>query len=715
MLAPVGGGTAVTQRVSVLRRQHEAEVGQDLSRRRFVIAVGIALLLTGIVYVLVLWGPWEALNPLRKTAFEDNFYDLQARAIFHGHLYLRNGAIGIEAFVHDGRQYTYFGLFPSLLRMPVLIFTSQLDGKLTPSSMLLAWLVTGVVGSLLLWRVRLLVRGRTVMGRAEAASFGVLVATIMAGTVLIYLAATPYVFDEDLAWSVALTVAATFALLGVVESPSWRRVVGAGALILAANLDRVTTGVACVLGAVLIALWFRFRRNGAEEDRRWLWPLLAAGLVPLAAGFAVNWAKFGVPFGLPVTHQVWTSVNAYRRQFLAANGFSEVGPQFIPSNLLAYFRPDGLRLTAVFPFITLPAAPAHAVSGVLFDRRYRTASMPASMLLLFLLSCWGVITAFRPRPQSAARMAGIRILVLATASAGGALLLWGYIANRYLADFVPFLALAGAVGLAGVWTAVEGRHRSGRSVRNAGRVALTLVTAIGLFTIATNVAIAVEPNEEWSGTQLVNYVRAQKAVSDLTGHPLSGRVQEGSSLPAWAPAGQLFVVGSCAGLYLSDGEDYSTVPLQQFQRKTWMAVERGAPFQHVFDLTFGAGTVPSVDLVRVGASVLSVRGQSTNRGHRLDVRFNWRDPRYSGLGASILVSRGSTLRVTVITDTQNHLVEVSTGGAIYLERPLSGSGRVTVPAHVRSFVGPPPISVTDVTNSAPRPSLCRSLTRAGAR
>ena len=90
--------------------------------------------------------------------------------------------------------------------MPVLALTHSLDGRLTALSMLLAWLVTALFSSLLIWRVRPLIRGTVVMGRAEAASYGVLLATIMGGSVLVYLASDPWVFSEDLAWSVALTV-----------------------------------------------------------------------------------------------------------------------------------------------------------------------------------------------------------------------------------------------------------------------------------------------------------------------------------------------------------------------------------------------------------------------------------------------------------------------------------------------------------------------------
>ncbi len=87
--------------------------------------------------------------------------------------------------------------------------------------------------------------------------------------------------------------------------------------------------------------------------------MAAAGLIPLVVGCAVNYAKFGVPFGVSNFDQVFTQVNAYRRRFLASNHNAEFGVHFIPSTVLAYLRPDGLRFPSVFPFITLPGRPTH--------------------------------------------------------------------------------------------------------------------------------------------------------------------------------------------------------------------------------------------------------------------------------------------------------------------------------------------------------------------
>src|SRR6202044_374031 len=121
-------------------------------RRRFVWASVVATAVSAVPMVWIFWNLPQTAGAASGPIHENNYYDLQTRAMFHGHLWLANGSLGIEAFVHGGHQYTYFGLFPSILRMPVLAFTHSMDGRLTAPSLLLAWLVTGLFSSLLLWR-----------------------------------------------------------------------------------------------------------------------------------------------------------------------------------------------------------------------------------------------------------------------------------------------------------------------------------------------------------------------------------------------------------------------------------------------------------------------------------------------------------------------------------------------------------------------------------
>ena len=48
----------------------------------------------------------------------------------------------------------YFGPFPALLRIPVLLVTHDFDGRMTLVSMGIAWTVFAVMAARLLWLVR---------------------------------------------------------------------------------------------------------------------------------------------------------------------------------------------------------------------------------------------------------------------------------------------------------------------------------------------------------------------------------------------------------------------------------------------------------------------------------------------------------------------------------------------------------------------------------
>ena len=620
--------------------------------------------------------------------------------MFHGHLYLPTGSLGIEAFNHAGHQFTYFGIFPSLLRMPVLLVTSRLDGRLTAPSMLLSWVVTGVFSSLLLWRVRILVRGQAVLGRAEAASYGLFAATLGGGSVLIYLSATPFVYNEDFAWSVALTTGSLFTLLGVLERPTWRRVVACGVLVVFTNLDRAPAGYACVIGAGLVAVWFGLGRGGSS-NRRWMIPMLGVAFFAFAVSCAVTYAKFGLPVGLPMADQVWAQVNAHRRYFLAANGGKAFSLKFLPSTLVAYLQPFGIHFTGVFPFITTPTAPAASYAGAVLDQVYPTASVPPTMPLLFLLSCWGVVSAYRPHP--AGRLALVRIPLLAAAAGIAGVLLWGYIATRYMGDFMPLLILAGAVGLVDVW-----RRLQGRSFRSR-RLVLGAVAVLAAFSLVANIAIAIEPSAQWDSTELVNYTIVQKALSVQN---LASTVRHGATLPYWAPAGELYIVGHCSGLYYSTGETYADVPGQQLMHWTWSPVEQGPGIINTIDVTFNEpqrDVDPPVPILNFGKATLYVE-QGLNETIQLQV-VNAGAASISfptTTGGAYPIAEHITYQFEVVTDPNMNAIEVYHYGAKVVGHYLPGRGPATV------LTTPPgsPVAVSDVTQPASSDvSLCQSLLR----
>jgi hypothetical protein len=526
------------------------------------------------MFLWLLWGLWSGtVNVLRGVPY-DYFYDFQARAMFHGHLYLPTGKMGIEAFVHDGRDYTYFGLFPSLIRMPIMLVTNRLDGQLTAPSILAAWIMTAVTSSLMLWRLRVLMRGDALVGRAEAVAYGAFIATILGGSVVLYLGATPFVYNEDFAWSIPLTVGSLFALLGVMQSVSWGRVLASGVLVMCTTLNRSPPGWACCIAALLVAGWFALGRGG-EDKRRWAIPMIAVGVIPFLVSCAVTYAKFGIPIGLPMADQVWAHVNAHRRYFLAANGGKAFSFAFLPSTLSAYFQPFGIRVSGIFPFITPPGAPAPWLAGAVMDQSYPTASFTDTSPLLLLLGIWGVVTAIRPKAVGMVHLT--RIIVFGAMAGAAGVLLWGYMSQRYLGDLMPFFIIAGAIGLIDVWRRLE------TSTKRVRGVALGLVTAAGVYCIAANLAVAAFPVSQWTFGQSARFISAQQSLS-IT--PLASTVHRGSTVPLWGPSGQIFAMNDCSGLYLSSGNDISYVPGQQLEHYTWMPVEQSPSFTRVIGFTF---------------------------------------------------------------------------------------------------------------------------------
>jgi hypothetical protein len=679
---------------------------EEQSRRRFTTAVLVG---TVAVLPLLLWLMWDlwsgTVNPLRGVPY-DNFYDLQARAMFHGHLYLPSGKMGIEAFVRNGRDYTYFGIFPSLLRMPVLLVTSSLDGKMTAPSILLAWMSTALVSSLMLWRLRILIRGRAIVGRAEAASFGALMATIMGGSVILYLGATPFIYNEDFAWSIPLTVGSMFCLLGVLEHPTRGRVVASGLFILGCNLNRTPAGYACSIGAFLVAAWFATGRGGTAE-RRWALPLAGIGVVTFLVSCAVTYAKFGIPVGLPMADQVWATVNAHRRYLLAANGGKAFSFAFLPSTLWAYLQPLGLRVSGIFPFVTPPGAPAAWLAGAVMDQSYPTASLTDTSPLLLLLAVWGTVTAFRPKGIGLVRLT--RFVLIAAAAGAGGVLLWGYISQRYIADLMPFFIIAASIGLIDIWRRLAGRQRGARGA------VLGVVVAGAVYCIAANLAIAAFPVAQWSSTQDANYVSAQKSLSIDS---LADTVQHGATLPYWAPAGELFDVNHCSGLYLSTGNDMKDVPGQQIEHYTWVPVEQDPSYTQTVGFTFNRVAskyfTQSVPLLKYGASTLILqpdgRGSARLLLENSGTTIDW--PPAAGWKIPIKYVHVQ-YQFVVTTDPNLNSMVILWYGSGMLTHYLAGKGPAVVQVTPATPAGSPlpEVTVASVPTPAKSLGLCTSLSR----
>lgn len=522
----------------------------DHDRRRFVrwVTFGGGLALVPLLAVL-----WDLrLDPMRTATpqgFFSNFYDIQARALMRGDLSVPPGSLSIEAFVVDGRHFMYFPPFPALIRIPFLwIGGTGLDGRLTAPFILLAWVVTTVVLSMLLWRLRRMVRPDTALGRGEAFAYGAFVLVATGGSILVFVAALPWVYHEAYAWGVAAALGTAFSLLGFIDRPSRWGALTTGVWATVAILSRTTSGWACAFAILMCAIWFRLGRGNQDEPRAWRF-IAVAGLVPLVIGAGVNYAKFRHPWLFPLENQVWTEVNQHRRDALAANGGGLVGPQFFTTSLVNYFRPDGIRFTSIFPWITLPAEPARGYNGAFVDQMYRTGSVTAFMPGLLALAVTGFVASFRRGASDGLRSTRFPLIGMLGITTG--VMFYGYLAHRYTAEFFPALAVGGAVGVV-----VCGRRLDliGAAGRRTAVVAICLVTVFG---VVSNTAVAFHASRTtYGGQALRDYVVIQERLSGMTGDPIDGFIARSDLLPPTGPTDQLRIIGDCDALYLSTGDNY---------------------------------------------------------------------------------------------------------------------------------------------------------------
>ncbi|MGQ0805129.1 MAG: hypothetical protein ACT4PI_14865 [Actinomycetota bacterium] len=537
-----------------------------------------ACVIGGVLAALVFtWMLCAGRADLLQSQALTGIYDAQARALLDGHWDIPREELSLEAYIIDGKAYTYYGPVPSVLRMPVLAVTDSLDGRLAQVSMLGAFAVLLVFTSRLSWRIRSLARGDDPVTPFDLWVAGAFVFVIGAGSVVLFLASRSIVYHEAELWGAALAVAAFHYLVGFIVAPGRRDLVGAAAFGGLAFLTRPSVGagplvaLALVLGGrLLVVLARRIRRTGLQRPLAWLGlgdeaanrsylvPLMAAVAVPLLVYMYVNYARFGHPWEYPITRHITVleGIDQMRIEALAANGDSLFGAKFVPTNLLAMFRPDGLRPDGLFPFLTFPPS-ADILFGVKFDTIDRAASLPTTMPLLLLLGAIGAAAVFLRRPAPVgSRLTALRVPVLGALAGFCVTLSINFVAHRYLSDFLPVLVLLGLAGLnvVLVWLADPARRR------RAVRVATVALAALAAFSLWANFALGILYQRAFNvflpESERAAFIGFQQDVDEAVPGGSRFDVRAGDELPDAGPTGSVFVVGDCDGLYWSDGEDW---------------------------------------------------------------------------------------------------------------------------------------------------------------
>ncbi|GIU87520.1 MAG: hypothetical protein KatS3mg009_2035 [Acidimicrobiia bacterium] len=645
------------------------------------------------------------------------FYDAQAHALLDGHWDIPRDRLGFEAFIVDGKAYTYFGPWPTLLRLPVAALTDRYDGRLTQLSLLAAFAVLMVATVRLAWRAREVAHAGAPVGRFEAALAACFTFTVGAGSVVPFLASRPVVYHEAELWGAAWAVAAFAALLGFLRRPSGRGVALAGGATGLALLTRSSVGIGPVvaLGVVLAgralvlaarrwgrpalarpAAWFGLPPAGGASHLPGLAVALAA---PIGAYAAVNLARFGHPWRLPIADQVATVIDPVRPHIFAGTGGSLFAAKFLPTNLAALLRPDGLGLDGAFPWVTFPSR-ARVVGEVTFAAIDPAAALPASAPLLFALAAAGAVALVLPRRWSARDLAPLRAPALGAAFGGVGVLTIPFVNQRYHADLLPLLGVLGATAAFGA----VGRFVPRLASRRTKAVLACAAAVLAAASAAVAVALAVQYQRAYSpfttDAERAAFVRFQHEVARRLPFASPPPVRRGSALGEPAPAGTLLVLGDCAGVYWSDGT-------------RWYPIERtAATGRFRLRLGFPAGAAGgTVAVAGTGADADRIAAAPDGSGH---VRFVLTSPRVARPVRSdpVRLPPDRTLTVDLLVDNRLGVVDVSVAG-----RSVLG---------LAYLVGPDPIRVAGRDDADPaldfdgpaalgpdHAPFCRDLTEGG--
>ena len=507
-------------------------------RRAARLGAGLAV----VLFLLIATGgtPWHLFD---RGPFSTDFYDVQARALAHGHLDVPLEVVGIEGFVVDGRTQMYFGVGPALMRLPFTAWGDGLDGRLATSSQLLAVGVLGLASARLLARAR-----RLVVGAPRGRPWWFAIAAFVPGiaTPIVFLASRPLVYHEAELWGAAAGLAGIDLVLRWHDQPRTRHLVEAVAFATFAMSVRPSTGAAPAVALGLFGLGSLWQR-----DWRRAGTVLVCAVVPLLGFCVVNYARFHSLFDVPFPLQVFSQFDADRQAALAANDGSLFGARFAPTNLVHYLSPFTVEPQRLFPFVTWGPR-AHVIGDVTFDTVDHSSSLTVASPALMVLAVVGAWWTLR-------RDTGWtwRVVVLAAAAGVVSTFTIGYVAQRYLADLVPLLLLLAAPA---VW--IWARSAAGWTpwLRRGSVVAMAVLTVLGAWTqvglAMQSRAFSIVPSQR----QLLETTRFQYDLDDALfgGVPPKVRVVEGPELPD-ADDGDVVILDRCSGLYRYDGYGWGTL------------------------------------------------------------------------------------------------------------------------------------------------------------
>ncbi len=455
-------------------------VGALLSRRP--VFAGLVAVIAVYYLFLLSNGTFELFAPEMFSRVFDNMLV----HLLHGEFTVDRSVIDYEAFTRNGKTYSYFGIFPALLRLVAMPFTDVASVELARVSCL-----TAVVIFVALQLRMLLIahNGLPPGSRVPWALTVMAAATVFSGPQL-YILGTAYIYQEPILWSAAMAAAFNLIVLRAALGGGGLRSRDLVSMAVLAGLalnTRPTIGVALYLGTGLLVMWTAWHRHEGERrlsanprrigaataallrDRFVLWPVAVLGILGVAVG-VVNFERWGNPLTFGDFHyNYWIRHNPTRLAALENYGDLNLGRMWIGALYYATGIPYVLK--SVPPF------------GAYLQARFVAIEAPPIIPLLtnpltIILAGIGLYRLWSRPGLPAGSVAILRLALIGNASAVALIFMASGLAMRYRFDLAPFMTLAAIVGYRSIsLTAAE----SSEAWRKRLRIAAVGLCVLGIL------------------------------------------------------------------------------------------------------------------------------------------------------------------------------------------------------------------------------------------
>jgi hypothetical protein len=407
-------------------------------RRRRHVVFGLLAALSIFIFVNVETGGTYRLT--YPVAF-GSFFDYQASSLLQGRIDVPEVGIGGEAFVVSGKYYGYFGVTPSLLRLP-LVAAEIAFGELS-RWYLLAYFSAALIGAYAL------LRQATRMARgvnAEPSYWAIALVTIASGlgSTLFFLGCRAYIYHEATMCGATFAVWTAYFGLRYLDNPERRFWVGALVCGFLSVNARPSSGLfaLCFVGVVAAYNVIRalMRREFIPARHH---VLIGVGAVAAVLSFnAMSFWKFrtfdGSPFRYSVQFDPQRLANIEGKNFHLVN---------IRRNLDEYVLAPNFHLEKKFPFFFFDSLHPRSYPEAKIDLAESTVALPYAMTgLVAAVLIGGVFTLWRVAPLRPALV----LLIVGVAPMFVALLAAVATSHRHTGDFCPFLIATAACGIAGL-------------------------------------------------------------------------------------------------------------------------------------------------------------------------------------------------------------------------------------------------------------------------